>query len=68
MLFNGGVQMVVSLTNKTRFTSCTSKVINNIKLNRFRYGVLTTEKTTKFYWQKCNLNVNVFTKTFKNMS
>ena len=64
MLLNPSVQLTLSLTNITGFTSCTSKLINKKGLKRFRLGVLTTEKTTKFY----NLNINVFTKKFINMS
>ena len=40
--------MALSLTNITGFTSYTSKLITDIELERFRYGDLTNEKTTKF--------------------
>ena len=48
MLLNPSVQLALSLTNITGFTSCKSKLINEKGLKRFRLGVLTTEKTTKF--------------------
>ena len=68
MFLNPSVQMALSLTNITGFTSSPSKLINDIRLKRFRQGVLITEKSTKFQKQKSNVNISVFTKTLKNMS
>ena len=36
MLLNPSVEMALSLTSITGFTSCTSKLINDIGLKRFR--------------------------------
>ena len=48
MFFSSSLQIELGFTNVTNNTACTSKLINNIGLKKFRDRVFTTEKIYNF--------------------
>ena len=49
MFFSSSLLVVFGFANVTRITACTSKLVNNIGLRKFRGTVFVTEKTSNFY-------------------